>query len=624
VIGLFAQSPVDSLIYVYQSRQDDSIRFEAANSISRELAFQNPDSARIFGEKAIALANKLGSSRLKAGAQLNTAVAHHVQGEFEKALNYYQQVYHHHLTAGDSTGISSVLNNMGAAYVAMGNYPKALDILNQSLAMKLALNQLDRSVTTLNNMGNIYFEQDKFEKALEYYQRSLSIALELSDPAGESRAYNNIGLTFLELKKADSALNYYLKSEQLVDPSAPCRKVHVLDGLAQAYLDLNQLAFAQEKAEELLAISKECQESEKETSALFALGKISLEKGQTSLAEQFLQKAFEKAQPSPYRQNLVNISFALYNFYKDQRQPAQSLKFLEVYTAENDSLRDTELTEELTRVEMQNLFDEELDSIAFEQRLSEAAFQREIDRKQLSQYFLIGGLVMLIILIAVLYSYYTAKAETNRLLESQNKQIQKSLEEREVLMREIHHRVKNNLQVVSSLLNVQSKYSEHEDAKSALIEGRDRVLTMAMIHQKLYRSDDLTAINLKEYVEEIAAAVFESHVLSDKKINLSVDVVQEELELDSIINIGLIVNELITNSLKHAFNNQAEGHIKVVIQREGNHLKLTVSDNGVNTQAAPSENSYGHRLIQSLARGLDAEMVTTFDQGTKTELIIPS
>lgn len=620
---LCGQSTLDSLVVLFNSKQEDSIRFILANQISRNLAFQNPDSARIFGEIAISLAETMEDPEHLASGRLNTAVAHHVQGQLEKALTYYHKVYDHYLLVGDSAGISAVLNNMGAAYVSMGNFPKALDILNESLDLKMALNQLDRSVTTLNNMGNIYFEQDKFEKALDFYYQSLSISLELSDKIGESRAYNNIGLTYLELANPDSSLYYYLLSEQLASPDAPCRKVHVLDGLSQAYLDKEDLNLAEKKAIELLDLARACQETEKETSALFALGKIYLKMGANKKAEDFLVRAVNEAKQHTYRQNLIDISLVLYEYYKKNGRYDESLRFLEIYTAENDSLRDTELTEELTRVEMQYLFDEELDSIAFEQKLAKAAFQREIDKKQLFQYLLVGGLFMLIIVISVLYRYYSVKAKTNRLLARQNKQIQKSLDEREVLMREIHHRVKNNLQVVSSLLNIQSKFSDHEDAKAALVEGRDRVLTMAMIHQKLYRSDNLNEINLKDYIEEIASSVFESHRILDKEINLTVEVEQESMELDKVINIGLIVNELITNSLKHAFQDQHEGIVKVEILRIENGVFLSVSDNGSNKKSESSNSSYGQRLIESLARGLDANLSTTFESGTKTILTIP-
>jgi two-component sensor histidine kinase len=618
-----AQSNLDSLRAAYLESFVDSVKLQLSNQLSRSYAFVNPDSARYFGLNAIKLAEKTHNGNALAVAKLNTAVSYHVIGAFDQAVAYYLQVYQYRQEENDSTGISAVLNNLGAAYASMGNSPKSLDILQKSLELKRALGQSDRTVTTLANIGNIYLEQESYDQALSYYIQSLEISDELGNTRGSFRANNNIGLTLLKLNNADSALYYFRQSEGLFDKSSPCEKIFTLDGLSQAYFDKEALKESKVYAEDLLSISRDCGEPEKETSALTILGKIELKKGAIRKGLSLLEEAAKLAEEIDQRQNIVEISFILFNQYKSLGNYRDALKYLELYTQNNDTLNNASLTRELTKVSMQYAFDQELDSIAYEQKLAETIYEQTLVKKENSLYILIGLLVLVLIVAVILYLYYQNKARLSLELRVQNDKIKRAFEEREVLMREIHHRVKNNLQIVSSLLNIQSKLTPQDDAKDALIESRDRVLTMAMIHQKLYRSEDLNDINLKDYIEEVASAVIASHQIDDKSIHLNLSIVDITLQLDQMINVGLIVNELITNALKHAFSEVNSGNISVVMQQTSTaEVLLEVSDDGRNARGK-TDSSYGQRLIQSLVKGMKGEISIDTAIGTKTRINFP-
>ncbi|OEC88336.1 MULTISPECIES: PAS domain S-box protein [Methanobacterium] len=161
--------------------------------------------------------------------------------------------------------------------------------------------------------------------------------------------------------------------------------------------------------------------------------------------------------------------------------------------------------------------------------------------------------------------------------------IKESLMEKEVLLREIHHRVKNNLQIISSLLNLQTRCVEGEESISVLKESQNRVKTMAMVHEKLYQSEDLKDINFKEYIESLVSDLFYSYGVKKGTIDLKIDMDNLEMDIDTAIPCGLIINELVTNSLKYAFpcpNN--EDIVKVGLKKlQKDNLKLVVSDNGV-------------------------------------------
>ena len=138
-----------------------------------------------------------------------------------------------------------------------------------------------------------------------------------------------------------------------------------------------------------------------------------------------------------------------------------------------------------------------------------------------------------------------------------------------MLLREIHRRVKNNLQVVSSLLRLQSRHVHDQQAHEALLEGRNRVNSMALIHQYLYREEDITKISADEYIEKLATTLYKSYNISDKQIKFKANIDPIKLDVDTAIPVGLILNELITNALKHAFPNKREGILEVSLLRGG-------------------------------------------------------
>jgi PAS domain S-box-containing protein len=161
-------------------------------------------------------------------------------------------------------------------------------------------------------------------------------------------------------------------------------------------------------------------------------------------------------------------------------------------------------------------------------------------------------------------------------------QIKASLKEKEVLLREIHHRVKNNLQIISSLLNMQARSVKDKKAAHILSESQSRITAMAFIHAQLYENRNLSAINMKGFVDGLLTQLFQSHPVQDTKITPLVRVGAHLLPISIAVPTGLIINELLTNAFKHAFDNRKEGQIEVILGvSEKDEAILTVSDNGV-------------------------------------------
>ncbi len=213
----------------------------------------------------------------------------------------------------------------------------------------------------------------------------------------------------------------------------------------------------------------------------------------------------------------------------------------------------------------------------------------------------------------------------NQKIDAQKDVIEKSLEEKKILLREIHHRVKNNLQVISSLLNLQSRYVEDGKAQVALKEGQNRVKSMALIHQRLYQEDNLTGIQVKDYLSRLTRNLFASYNISAERVKLDLSIDDLNVDVDTLIPIGLILNELISNALKYAFPEDRVGTISVGFHLEGDLLRLQVSDDGIgldSTRKHRLESSFGFQMISALSSQLDADLKIASKDGTHVNLYI--
>jgi len=203
------------------------------------------------------------------------------------------------------------------------------------------------------------------------------------------------------------------------------------------------------------------------------------------------------------------------------------------------------------------------------------------------------------------------------------KQLKASLKEKEVLLREIHHRVKNNLQIISSLLNLQSRNLKDEQARDMFKESRVRVRSMALVHEKLYRSEDLSNVDFSEYIRNLAEHLFNVYGVVD--VRLKIDVKNVFLDINTAIPCGLIVSELITNSLKYAFPQGRGGELRVGLQQESaKTYKLTVGDSGVGLPAdfdIKTSDSLGLQLVDMLTEQLHGSLSFKRGAGTEFEII---
>lgn len=197
--------------------------------------------------------------------------------------------------------------------------------------------------------------------------------------------------------------------------------------------------------------------------------------------------------------------------------------------------------------------------------------------------------------------------------------LQDSLKEKEALLKEVYHRVKNNLQVVSSLLSLQAEASQEFSVKEVLIQSSTRIKSMALIHEMLYQTKNLANIGMEDYINNLLKYLFEIYAVDSNKIKLTTDIDDVSLSIDTAIPCGLIINELTSNALKHAFPGNKSGEIKFLFKKQENKIILILSDEGVGIPPQidiKNTSSLGMRLIHSLTKQLGGNIILESGKGT--------
>lgn len=341
----------------------------------------------------------------------------------------------------------------------------------------------------------------------------------------------------------------------------------------------------------------------------------------------YLEDALEIAYKLNYNYQQLYCKKTLFEVYERLGDYENALAYHKQWLVLDDSISGLEKAKQIQALETQ--FETE------KKELTIANQKSKLSQSKRTQTFAYVGIGLLGIIAFLFYRTALIRKKNNEKLESRNREIESQkieIEEKnkqnEMLVREIHHRVKNNLQVISSLLNLQSMHIDDEAALGAVKEGQGRVKSMALLHQNLYQGDNLASIEMQEYVGLLLKSIGSTFGLrqkSEDRIRLINKVKKQELDVDHAIPLGLIINELVTNALKYAFPDGRIGKIEVSLKRinEDGRICLQVSDDGIgisNARASENSTSFGTKLMKILTKKLKGEMEIVEENGTVTSV----
>jgi two-component sensor histidine kinase len=346
------------------------------------------------------------------------------------------------------------------------------------------------------------------------------------------------------------------------------------------------------------------------SSSLANIGHVYVIQGKYRQAIPYNLKAIELMKSTGKIRNLWENYMHISNSYEEVGDYKNSLKYHQLYAKAYDEFQETIVQ----RLESQALAKYESGKKNATIHLQDTKIKQQKKAKIL--YISIASLLA----ISMFGMYFTMKniRKKRRALQLLNTELDVKNKQNELLLKEIHHRVKNNLEMVKSLLALQSAQLEDSASKEAMLASQNRVQSMGIIHQKLYQGDNLGSIEMKDYFINLSEGILDTFDVEDRvKIECAMD--NLELDVDTAVPIGLIVNELLTNALKYAFPNDKKGSIEISLsQSTPELLTLKVADNGIGKEAGKSAEGtgFGTQLIQLLTQQLNGKMTEIIKEGT--------
>jgi len=572
------------------------------------------DSSLYYSLEAIDICKQLKLSGKLSECYNSAAIIYRKMNDFDNAIDLYNRCVKIQEQMKDDEGLMITYRNLGALYKNKKVYDSAFTSYNKALTVANKLNS-DYNIYVIKlNTALCFNDIKKYSEALNTIATISTLSYDEKDSEYPLLVLG-LGEAKVGLKKYDEGINHLTKAATLKYNSSPLEYAGIVHKLlSNTYQEKEQYSLSLEhyKIYKMFYDSMYVESNTKNVNELSTKYKTKEKEQEIILLNkdnQLKDLSIKEKQQSLLLSQLQN------------KQNEQSISLLN----KEGELKDLSIKEKQQSLQLSNAnLTQQQQQVTILNKENSLKDLQIKEKKRTILFNTLGLLLISIIAIGILYLYKN-KQKTSKQLEEKNTIITHSLKEKEVLLKEIHHRVKNNLQVISSLLNLQSKNISDEKALQALNEGRNRVKTMALIHQNLYRDDNLMGVDLQEYIEKLTQGLFASYNIQSNKITLKTNIEKLEMDVDTVIPLGLILNELISNALKYAFEGRDTGILQVDLITQNDKLLLRVKDNGVGIpkdKDLSKSASMGYKLIQSFLQKLNATMNIEIDDGTNIELLI--
>lgn len=653
-----------------RSRQLNYWRGLGLSKLLRAKAFResgHSNKGRASGEEAIRLLNEYGSITERAQAIVEMGGTYSNEAtDLPRKIELYQQGIALYQKNGDELTVAKLKEFEGELLQLNLNYTRALEVLHEAISLykKAGYQRLHGIYSVL---GQTYQGMNNFVQSLRYNL----LAVETGEKLGEMgplmcTIVNRAGLSYYTVNYYDQAIDYFNKALTLARHNKDTATMRTeLLNLSDAFRLKNEYKRSLDSlsiVEKLGPVTEEYQTMQLEVSylknyiALNAVNKAAphfenlknfLVKGSAddnanqlvrlaiifylqangrfSETVKFIQdyELVVKRVPLPLSR-LANGEYLAFRTDSALGNLQQAISHFQQYKYLSDSITSTNQAKQVGILRLQfetERKDKDIELLTQKSKLQEVSLEEgRVFRKVIT-----GGICMLLLILALVYNRYRLKKKTTFRLEkqqqeinAQNETLKKMVDEKEWLLREIHHRVKNNLQVIISLLNTQSQHLDNAAAIAAIRNSQHRMYAMSLIHQRLYHTDNLGAIDMNWYIRELIRFMQESF---DTGPGIAFRISSDAILLDvaQAIPLGLILNEAVSNSMKYAFPVNRKGRIDVTFSkdREG-YCLLSISDNGVGfrNNFVPEESA---SLGMSLMKGLSEQLEASFNLKSSQE-----
>ncbi|MFS4455742.1 histidine kinase dimerization/phosphoacceptor domain -containing protein [Maribacter sp. 2304DJ31-5] len=604
----------------FQSLQEANDRstffFGTPNRYNKNSAYDWLDTVNVY----LSSSEKTKDSVSVRDYQLIQAQIYYDLGDYEKSLALTKSFYEDIEKFGMETKV--------LVFELMDNNYSKLELYDKQIEVRMR--KREHSLTKNVAFYDIYSSLGQHRKAMRDYMTEEKKEIAEDDFFAQAVYNNNIG-NYLRLDKSTpTALTYFKKADALLDvyfsdvintkTDNELNKANILKGIITGNIGKCHVQLKEYK-EAIPFLEKSIDIIKKYNSGKFSSDLI---ENSLEITDCYLQlNDFAKATDylsndfKPIKAENILKKNRLYAAYYDKTGNYQSAT---TYLKQNIRIRDSIDIKE-SNIKSQQLAAVVTQEVEYsrnmieEQKKALEKSRNDILKRDRDISLVFISLIFTLLGFAGLVYAYLKSIRNQRLIAEQKHIIENSLVEKDSLLKEIHHRVKNNLQMVSSLLSLQTKNTRSKAAIEALEEGKSRVKAMALIHQKLYQNEDLSVIEMQGYIESLINSVQSVYKKGGHNINITIDAEGVELDIDRAIPFGLILNELVSNSFKYAFpHNEDDGkiyiHLRKIIGQEG---FFEYTDNGVGLPKDTEEranSSMGIRLMNRLANQLQTTLNT--------------
>ncbi len=570
----FSQDPqvLDSLNKI--SNNQDKLNY--LGSIIPSQLYSSPENVVRYAELFDSIANLEKTLENEANAFNFKGMAHYASHEYDSAITYYLEAIRVLERQEPGEKLSRVYSNLSACYNIRNDFYNTEKYYLKALEISTPINDVVGVANTNNNLSILYTQNKMYDKAEKAVENALSYFTQVNDSLMMGIAYMNYGNSQLFSENFEDAIVKYNKSLQ--------------------HVKMNQVPIVHAVAQTGIGIGLTKQQRYKQ-------------------ALPYLIKGVEISKRIKHDEQLMESYNALADYYSFTNNHKEAYELLK----ESQKLKDSILSKE----EDQNMADAltkyESEKKDTELKLLKVETEKKEQAKQLYSSLAIAGLLIASLLGVFVYN----NRNKNNILATQKALLEKTVDEKNILLRETHHRVKNSFQIVSSLLFLQSKNVKDKEAQLAIQEAQNRVRSMVLIHQRLYNKDQLVGIDTQDYIEDLTRDIFDSHQQQSKGLHYNLNVEPMVLGIETITPIGLILNELIVNVLKHGFDDiNPDSKMTIDFKQQDDNLMLRVSDNGKGFNGEAKEISFGIKLIKALAKKLKATLEFNSEKNQGTEAIL--
>lgn len=614
-------SIIDSLLHQLKSSQSDSEKVVILNDLSWEWVSADINKSKTYANAALSIAVKTKFQAGIASSYNMLATAFDYAGEYDSSLVYFDKSLALRRKLKDKYGVANVLNNIGASFYFRSDFKNALFYYIEAEKIRSEINDLKGLSQSLNNIGLIQRYTGDYKQSVETYKKSMAIKEKLGDLSGKYNTCINLGAAYQNIAEYDSSILYSqhaLKYANLLNDSVYISSAYI--NLAKAYNKLKQYKIAIEHLTNAERILSKTDNLHDRIYCLSTLGETYFAQGNYVSAIKYLELAREKSKLVQRNELLVSVMYTLSEAYKNTGNTHLAYNYLKEYIQLKDSAFALENEKNLRELKVQfetELKESELVMLRNEKVITQLSIDNERRNKQLLIAILLFVVIVTLLVVAALFQ----KSKSNKQISKQKEIIETSLREKEILLKEIHHRVKNNLQIITGVLELQESLHASESTKQIVEEAQGRIKTMALIHEMLYNSSDIEFIDFEKYVASLVNVIATGYSGSLHTIDTTFTVSGVKFNIDTTIPLGLILNELISNSYKHVFSKNKGNQLHISIKNEQADWVLTVYDNGPGFDATSvASSSFGLRLVRMLVRQLKGSINIENVAGSKINI----